>query len=128
MLQNSITFDELPGAVSSLTALVRELVKEVGELRKMLAPERAIPKSATQFIGIAEACQILGKAQSNVYALAREGKIPAYKVPGEKEWRFIPGEHVDHVKGYKRESSVMSFDEMEADIRRGTRAKSPKLR
>lgn len=56
MLQNSITFDELPGAVSSLTALVRELVKEVGELRKMLAPERAIPKSATQFIGIAEAC------------------------------------------------------------------------
>ena len=123
MLQNSITFDELPGAVSSLTALVREL-----ELRKMLAPERAIPKSATQFIGIAEACQILGKAQSTVYALAREGKIPAYKVPGEKEWRFIPGEHVDHVKGYKRESSVMSFDEMEADIRRGTRAKSPKLR
>ena len=71
MLQNSITFDELPGAVSSLTALVRELVKEVGELRKMLAPERAIPKSATQFIGIAEACQILGKAQSTVYALAR---------------------------------------------------------
>lgn len=128
MLQNSITFDELPGAVSSLTALVWELVKEVGELRKMLTPERTIPKSATQFIGIAEACQILGKAKSTVYDLAREGKIPAYKVPGEKEWRLIAGELVNHVKGYKRESSVMSFDEMEAEIRRGTRAKSQNSR
>lgn len=124
MLQNSITFDELPGAVSSLVSLVRELANEVRELRAQLTSERGKPKSNTKFIGLAEACEILGKAKSTVYRLAKEGLIPAYKVPGEKEWRFIENELVEHVKGNKRQSSVFSFAEMEAEICRGTRAKS----
>ena len=124
MFNNSITFDELPGAVSSLVNLVRELANEVRELRAQLTSERGNQKSNTKFIGLAEACEILGKAKSTVYRLVKEGLVPAYKVPGEKEWRFIESELVEHVKGNKRQSSVLSFAEMEAEISRGTRAKS----
>lgn len=124
MYNNTITFDELPGAVSSLVNLVRELADEVRELRAQLTYERGNQKSNTKFIGLAEACEILGKAKSTVYRLAKEGLVPAYKVPGEKEWRFIESELVEHVKGNKRQSSVLSFAEMESEISRGTRAKS----
>ena len=124
MYNNTITFDELPGAVSSLVNLVRELADEVRELRTHLTSERGKPKSNTKFIGLAEASEILGKAKSTVYRLAKEGLVPAYKVPGEKEWRFIESELVEHVTGNKRQSSVLSFAEMESEISRGTRAKS----
>ena len=124
MNNNTITFDELPGAVSSLVNLVRELADEVRELRAQLTSERGNQKSNTKFIGLAEACEILGKAKSTVYRLAKEGLVPAYKVPGEKEWRFIESELVEHVKENKRQSSVLSFAEMESEISRGTRAKS----
>lgn len=124
MYNNTITFDELPGAVSSLVNLVRELADEVRELRTQLTSERGNQKSNTKFIGLAEACEILGKAKSTVYRLAKEGLVPAYKVPGEKEWRFIESELVEHVKENKRQSSVLSFAEMESEISRGTRAKS----
>lgn len=85
MFDTSITFDELPVAVSSLVNLVRELANEVRELRAQLTSERNNTKSNSRFIGIPEACEILGKAKSTVYRLANEGKVPAYKVPGEKE-------------------------------------------
>ena len=124
MYNNTITFDELPGAVSSLVNLVRELADEVRELRAQLTSERDKQKSNTKFISLAEACEILGKAKSTVYRLAKEGLVPAYKVPGEKEWRFIESELVEHVKENKRQSSVLSFAEMESEISRGTRAKS----
>lgn len=124
MYNNTITFDELPGAVSSLVNLVRELADEVRELRAQLTSERGNQKSNTKFIGLAEACEILGKAKSTVYRLAKEGLVPAYKVPGEKEWRFIESELVEHVKENKRQSSVLSFAEMESEISRGTRTKS----
>lgn len=124
MLQEVLTFDELPGAVSSLVNLVRDLANEVRELRAQLTSERGNQKSNTKFIGLAEACEILGKAKSTVYRLVKEGLVPAYKVPGEKEWRFIESELVEHVTGNKRQSSVLSFAEMESEISRGTRAKS----
>lgn len=123
-MYNNITFDELSGAVSSLVNLVRELADEVRELRAQLTSERGNQKSNTKFIGLAEACEILSKAKSTVYRLAKEGLVPAYKVPGEKEWRFIESELVEHVTGNKRQSSVLSFAEMESEISRGTRAKS----
>lgn len=110
--------------MSSLVNLVRELADEVRELRAQLTSERGNQKSNTKFIGLAEACEILGKAKSTVYRLAKEGLVPAYKVPGEKEWRFIESELVEHVKENKRQSSVLSFAEMESEISRGTRAKS----
>lgn len=124
MLKDTFTFDELPGAVSSLANLVRDLANEVRELRAQLTSERNNIGSTSGFIGLDEACKILGKARSTVYNLARESKIPAYKVPGEKAWRFIKDELINHVKSFKTESTVLTFDDMEAEISRGTRAKS----
>ena len=123
MSYNQLTFDELSGAVSSLVILVKEMAQEIGELRRSIQSHLPVAKPATKFIGMAEACSILGKAQSTVYALAREGKIPAYKVPGEKEWRFVEHELVDYVRDHKRASSVLSFDEMQAQLSKGSRAK-----
>ena len=36
MSDNSLSFDELPGAVLSLTSLVKDLAKEVLELRQQI--------------------------------------------------------------------------------------------
>lgn len=84
MYNNTITFDELPGAVSSLVNLVRELADEVRELRAQLTSERGNQKSNTKFIGLAEACEILGKAKSTVYRLAKEGLVPQIQSAGRK--------------------------------------------
>ncbi len=68
----------------SLTALVRELSREVCELRGQLAALNENSKQSVNFIGIDHACRILGKAKSTIYALAREGKLPAYKDPATR--------------------------------------------
>ena len=122
--QDSLSFDQLPGAVMSLTALVKELSREVCELRGQLAALSENSKQSVNFIGIDRACRILGKAKSTIYALAREGKLPAYKDPGDKEWKFIEDELVNVVKGNKRVSKIQSFEDMEADLRKGTRPRN----
>ena len=121
MTQDSISFDQLPGAVMSLTALVKELSKEVCELRGQLAALSEKSIKSVNFIGIEDACRILGKAKSTIYALAREGKLPAYKGPGDKEWRFIEDELVNFVKSNRSVSKIPSFEEMEKTLRKGTR-------
>ncbi len=123
MTQDSISFDQLPGAVMSLTALVKELSKEVCELRGQLSALSEKSTKSVKFIGMDEACRILGKAKSTIYALAREGKLPAYKGPGDKEWRFIEDELVNVVKSNKSLSRIPSFEEMEKALRKGTRPK-----
>lgn len=123
MTEIALTFDELPGAVSSLTELVRELSNEVKRLRSQIDDLTGNSKQSIEFAGIDVACRILGKAKSTIYALAREGKIPAYKGTGDKEWRFIESELIDFIKGRKRESHIPSFEELEATLRRVTRCR-----
>lgn len=127
MTDNSLSFDELPGAVLSLTCLVKDLAKEVVELRKQLRALSGEPSQSIEFVGIDEAVRILGKAKSTIYGLAREGGLPAYKVPGEKEWKFVASELVEFVKGNRRESSLPSFEDMEAMLSRGTRSQRKQL-
>ena len=79
MLNGTLTFDELPGAVSSLVNLVRDLANEVKELRAQLTSENHSRKSATGFIGINHACEILGLAKSTVYRLAHGGRFQRTK-------------------------------------------------
>lgn len=127
MTDNSLSFDELPGAVLSLTYLVKDLAKEVVELRKQIRALSGESSQSIEFVGIDEAVRILGKAKSTIYGLAREGRLPAYKVPGEKEWRFVASELVEFVKGNRRESSLPSFEDMEAMLSRGTRSRRKQL-
>lgn len=83
MTDNALSFDELPGAVQSLTSLVKDLAKEVIELRKQIRILSGEPSKSVEFVGIDEAVRILGKAKSTIYGLACKGRLPAYKVPGE---------------------------------------------
>lgn len=121
MTEDSLSFDNLPQAVLSLTCLVKDLAKEVVELRQQIRFISGESSQSTEFIGIDEAVRILGKAKSTIYGLAREGRLPAYKVPGEKEWKFLASELIEFVKGNKRESSIPTFEEMEAMLSWGTR-------
>lgn len=121
MTEDSLSFDNLPQAVLSLTCLVKDLAKEVVELRQQIRSIAGESSQSTEFVGIDEAVRILGKAKSTIYGLAREGRLPAYKVPGEKEWKFVASELVEFVKGNKRESSIPTFEEMEAMLSRSTR-------
>lgn len=121
MTEDSLSFDNLPQAVLSLTCLVKDLAKEVVELRQQIRSISGESSQSTEFVGIDEAVRILGKAKSTIYGLAREGRLPAYKVPGEKEWKFVASELVEFVKGNKRESSIPTFEEMEAMLSRSTR-------
>ena len=121
MATDSLSFDQLPGAVLSLTTLVKELSREVSELRGQLAALTGNTRQSLTFIGIDRACEILGKAKSTIYALAREGKLPAYKAPGDKEWRFVESELIEVVRENRGASRFQSFEEMEAMLRKGTR-------
>lgn len=121
MATDSLSFDQLPGAVLSLTTLVKELSREVSELRGQLAALTGNTRQSLTFIGIDRACEILGKAKSTIYALAREGKLPAYKAPGDKEWRFVESELIEVVRENRSASRFQSFEEMEAMLRKGTR-------
>ena len=107
MTDNTLSFDELPGAVQSLTSLVKDLAKEVIELRKQIRIISGETSKSVEFVGIDEAVRILGKAKSTIYGLAREGRLPAYKVPGEKEWRFISSELIEFVKGTSRSQACL---------------------
>ena len=62
MSDNSLSFDELPGAVLSLTSLVKDLAKEVLELRQQIRILSGEPSQSIEFVGIDEAIRILGKA------------------------------------------------------------------
>lgn len=125
MTQDSLSFDNLPQAVLSLTALVKQLSHEVSELRGQLLTITENAKQSVTFVGIDDACRILGRSKSTVYGLAREGKLPAYKGPGEKEWRFIEEELVNNVRLNKSIASpVKSFEDMAAELSKRTRSHS----
>ena len=66
MSDNSLSFDELPGAVLSLTSLVKDLAKEVLELRQQIRILSGEPIKSIEFVGIDEAIRILGKAKSTI--------------------------------------------------------------
>ena len=64
MTDNTLSFDELPGAVQSLTSLVKDLATEVLELRQQIRILSGEPSKSIEFVGIDEAVRILGKAKS----------------------------------------------------------------
>lgn len=72
MMCRDLTFDKLPEAVAYLIEAVAEL-KTLIEEKKSVSPEKRMP------IGIDDACRIIQKAKSTIYALVRKGLLPSYK-------------------------------------------------
>ena len=74
---DSITFEARPQAISELIQKVDTLQSTVAALQKHCNKPQVEP-----MIGIDEACKILGRAKSTVYALTQAHKIPFYQ-PGK---------------------------------------------
>ena len=101
-----LTFDKLPEAVAYLieaVAEIKSLVKNKTEL-----PEKRIP------IGIEDACRIIQKAKSTIYALVRKGLLPSYK-RGKKLF-FFEDELLEWIAKGKKKTILDIRAEMEADL------------
>ncbi len=76
-MERILTFEAMPQAILELIDKVDTIQADISELK-----ERHIPKVEEAMIGIDEACKILNRAKSTVYALAQAHKIPYYQ-PGK---------------------------------------------
>ena len=74
---DNITFEAMPQAISELIQKVDTLQSTVAALQKHCNKPQVEP-----MIGIDEACKILSRAKSTVYALTQAHKIPFYQ-PGK---------------------------------------------
>src|SRR5690554_1140528 len=81
MDKNEISFDNLPKAVAHLLSEVAEIKSLVENNQPQKNNSKRVP------IGIEDACDIIGKARSTVYALVRKRLIPCYK-NGKKLYFF----------------------------------------
>lgn len=70
-MQETLTFEAMPQAILELMHKVDSLRADIGELRKHCQP----PQVSEPMIGIDEACKILGRAKSTVYALTQVHKF-----------------------------------------------------
>lgn len=73
MVQNEITFENLPKAVAHLVSEVAEIKNLVCKGQTPIVPPKRIP------IGIDDACKLIGKAKPTVYTLVRKRLLPCYK-------------------------------------------------
>ena len=73
MVQNEITFENLPKAVAHLVSEIAEIKNLVYKGQKAIVPPKRIP------IGIDDACKLIGKAKPTVYTLVRKRLLPCYK-------------------------------------------------
>ena len=88
---DNITFEAMPQAISELIQKVDTLQSTVAALQKHCNKPQVEP-----MIGIDEACKILGRAKSTVYALTQAHKIPwrGWRVPSKtllrKQQKVLP--------------------------------------
>lgn len=108
MMCKEITFDKLPEAVAYLIKSVSEIKSLIEERRKSEKPKERIP------IGIDEACRIIQKAKSTVYALVRKGLLPSYK-RGKKLF-FFEDELIEWIAKGRRKTVEDIRAEIEADM------------
>lgn len=95
----NITFEAMPQAISELIQKVDTLQSTVAALQ-----EQCIKPQEEAMIGIDEACKILCRAKSTVYALTQAHKIPFYQ-PG-KMLQFKRSELMAWMENAKQESVV----------------------
>ena len=88
---------------------ISELIKKVDTLQSTVA---ALQK---QMIGIDEACKILGRAKSTVYALTQAHKIPFYQ-PG-KMLQFKRSELMAWMEGAKQDASSQTTESIAEQMR-----------
>jgi len=115
-MQETLSFEAMPQAILELMHKVDTLRADIGELK-----ERCQPPADEPMIGIDEACKILQRAKSTVYALAQAHKIPFYQ-PG-KMLQFKRSELMAWMESARQETSAQTRDSIIEDVQRGVRHK-----
>ena len=114
MTESKITFEAMPQAISELLKKVDSLYEKVSEL------SNRYPNLAEEpMIGIEEACTILGRAKSTIYALTQAHKIPYYQ-PG-KMLQFKRSELMAWMESAKHETSIQTKERICEEMQKAGR-------
>ncbi len=113
-----ITFNNLPQAVS-------HILKELGDLKKIMAVRNTPLPDKERPIGIDQASMILGKAKSTIYTLVQKRMIPCYKA-GKKLY-FYEHELLEWIANGRKKSDIEIRKEMENELNQGIRRKPKRL-
>ena len=108
MVQNEITFENLPKAVANLVSEIAEIKNLVCKGQKTIVPPKRIP------IGIDDACKLIGKAKPTVYTLVRKRLLPCYK--NGKHLYFFEDELLAWIEGGKKKTVTEINEEAKAFI------------
>ena len=120
-MENKITFEMMPLAISELITKIDRLQADINELKQQNTKNTAVEP----MIGIEEACKILHRAKSTVYALTQARKIPFYQ-PG-KMLQFKKSELMAWMEESKQETCSQSqedlIEQMQSTVRHKPRSR-----
>lgn len=108
------TFDNLPKAVDYL-------IQEVETIKAYVMKSRETPPGKNRPIGMSEACLILGKARSTIYALVRKGLLPCCKAG--KQLYFYENELLDWIAAGRKKSIAETKADIEKQMQNSVRNK-----
>ena len=114
MIAKVLTFEALPQAIAELLQKVDSLHEVVSELR-----DRNLNQAEEPMIGIEEACAILGRAKSTIYALTQARKIPYYQ-PG-KMLQFKRSELMAWMEKSRHETAIQTRERIADEMQKGIR-------
>lgn len=114
MTEKVLTFEALPQAISELLQKVDSLHEKVSELNQRYPNQAEEP-----MIGIEEACAILGRAKSTIYALTQARKIPYYQ-PG-KMLQFKRSELMAWMESSRHGISIQTKERIADEMKKGIR-------
>lgn len=107
-----ISFDKLPKAVA-------QILEEISEIRQFIKSERTEVPVKRVPIELEEACLLIKKAKSTVYALVRKGLIPCYK--NGKKLYFFEDELMEWITKGRKELQTETKESILEEMNRGIR-------
>ena len=120
-MENKITFETMPQAIYELLTKIDRLQSDINELKQRNSATTVVEP----MIGIEEACKILHRAKSTVYALTQARKIPFYQ-PG-KMLQFKKSELMAWMEESKQETYSQSqedlVEQMQSTVRHKPRSR-----
>ncbi len=116
-MENKITFETMPQAIYELITKIDRLQSDINELKQRNSTTTVVEP----MIGIEEACKILHRAKSTVYALTQARKIPFYQ-PG-KMLQFKKSELMAWMEESKQETCSQSQEDLIAQMQSTVRHK-----
>lgn len=97
-----VTFEDMPGLVSSLLVEVKNLQGKVDSVSDLV--KTITPKDDVKILTIDDVCKRLGKSKSTIYKMTSRGEIPCYKQG--KIVTFIESEFIEWLTAHKRGSCM----------------------